>query len=247
MIKKKILSTLVIILVLCLTGCVNEKKVLKTELDKRYDNYEIIESTRYWNTGGDDDVQGIIKINNNFYKVLVDMSGEQNKYYESLIKEIDYNVKINDKIYSSTDNLILMEVSYLEDGIKETSKLLLFLENESSLNFYDSLYQLLKQLNDEYKSENDYPMLEMFFTDNINYNKKDDYKLFLALNLLSWNDNERTRKLSKELNVNNHFDFYSYTDDNAERLEFLKREIQYLKESYEAGMLYDDYVYEIGL
>jgi len=141
--------------------------------------------------------------------------------------------------------LFLMDLSYEENGIKEQSHLLLFMENESSSDFYDSLYQLLEKLNDEYKTETNYPSMQIFFTNYINYSKKDDYKLFLLLKSLSWNDNDRTRKLYKELNVNNYFTFNrAYTGDNAKRLNYLKQDIQYLKESYELGMLYDDYVYE---
>ena len=140
-----------------------------------------------------------------------------------------------------------MELSYEEDGIKEQSRLLLFMENESSSYFYDYLYQLLEKLNNEYKTETNYPGIQVFFTDYIDYSKKDNYKLFLLLKQLSWNNNDRTRKLYKELNVNNYFTFnraYTEFNEETERLNHLREDIQYLKESYEAGMLFDDYVYE---
>ena len=226
------------------------KKGIK-ELDKRYDNYEIIESTRYWNTGGTDVVEGIVEINNNFYEVNVDISGETNEYYELLAKEINYNIEIEGKQYSSNENLILVELPYYEeDGIKKQSNLLLFIENETSDYSYESLYQLLKKLNDEFKTETNYPSIKVNFTNYIDYSKKEDYKLFLLLKRKSWNDNKRTRKLYEELNVNNYLTFNrSYTEfnDETKRLNYLKEEIQYLKESYEAGMLYDDYVYENDL
>lgn len=243
--KKILFSSICLIVVLLTSGCVNEKKVLKTELDKRYDNYEIIESTRYWNTGGDNYVDGIVKINNSLYEIIVDLSGETNEYYESLAEEIDLNVNINNKNYSSNNNLIFMKLSFNNAYTINEPHLLLFIENDSSLEFYDNLYQLLEKFNNEYKSETDYPGIQVFFTDNINYTKKEDYKLFLLLNRLSWNDNERTRNLYKELNINNYFTFNrSYTDDNTKRLNLLKQDIQYLKESYEQGMLYEDYVYK---
>jgi len=243
---KKIFLSLVFIIVLTLTsGCVNKEKVLKKELDKRYDNYEIIESSRYWNTGGSNQVEGVVKINNNFYEIIVDMSGETTEYYESVAKEIYYNVEVNEKQYSSNDNLILLELPYGEDGIKEQSSLLLFMENESSSDFYDVLYQLLTKLNDEFKTKTNYPSIQVNFTNYIDYSKKEDYKLFLLLKRLSWNDNERTKKLYKELKVNNYFTFNRpYTESNDERLNYLKQSVQDLKESYEAGMLYEDYVYE---
>ena len=80
----------------------------------------------------------------------MDISGETNEYYELLAKEINYNIEIEGKQYSSNENLILVELPYYEeDGIKKQSNLLLFIENETSDYFYESLYQLLKKLNDE--------------------------------------------------------------------------------------------------
>ena len=113
--------------------------------------------------------------------------------------------------------------------------MIIFIENETSDYFYESLYQLLKKLNDEFKTETNYPSIKVNFTNYIDYSKKEDYKLFLLLKRLSWNDNKRTRKLYEELNVNNYLTFNrSYTEFNDETkgLNYLKEEIQYLKEVF---------------
>jgi len=243
--KKIIISLICVILLTLTSGCVNTEKVLKKELDKRYDNYEIIESTHYWNTGGDNYVDGIAKINNDFYEIIVDMSGEKNEYYESLVEEIDLNVDINNKNYSSTEKLIFMKLSFNNAYTINEPHLLLFIENDTSLEFYDDLYKLLEKLNYEYMQEEEYPYIAVFFTDNINYQKKYDYKKFMLLKMLVWNDSKTTKSLSKDLKVSNYFYFSSgYSDDYTKRLNYIKQSVQDLKESYDLGMLYDDYVYE---
>ena len=243
--KKIIISLICVILLTLTSGCVNTEKVLKKELDKRYDNYEIIESTRYWNTGGDNYVDGIAKINNDFYEIIVDMSGEKNEYYESLAEEIDLNVDINNKNYSSTDKLIFMKLSFNNAYTINEPHLLLFIENDSSLEFYDDLYKLLEKLNYEYMQEEEYPYIAVFFTDNINYQKKYDYKKFMLLKMLVWNDSKTTKSLSEDLKVSNYLYLSSgYSDDYTKRLNYIKQSVQDLKESYNLGMLYDDYIYE---
>lgn len=243
--KKIIISLICVILLTLTSGCVNTEKVLKKELDKRYDNYEIIESTHYWNTGGDNYVDGIAKINNDFYEIIVDMSGEKNEYYESLVEEIDLNVDINNKNYSSTEKLIFMKLSFNNAYTINEPHLLLFIENDTSLEFYDDLYKLLEKLNYEYMQEEEYPYIAVFFTDNINYQKKYDYKKFMLLKMLVWNDSKTTKSLSKDLKVSNYFYLSSgYSDDYTKRLNYIKQSVQDLKESYDLGMLYDDYVYE---
>lgn len=247
--KKIILNLICIIMLLTLvSGCVNTEKVLKKELDKRYNNYEIIDSIRYWNTGGEDYVDGIVKINDDLYEIIVDMSGKTNEYYESKSKEIDLNININNKNYSSNNNLILMELSFNNAYTTNKPILLLFIKNEKTLDFYDDLYQLIEKLyyqykNEEYKS----PIISIFFTDHIDYGKREDYKKLLLLKMLAWDNTKSSKKLYKNLNVNNYMrlgGYYSGTEYDI--LNRMKQEIENLENSYETGMLYDDYVYQRG-
>ena len=247
---KKILLSLICIIVLTLTsGCANKEKELKKELDKRYDNYEIIDSSHYWNTGGENYVDGIVKINNNLYEIIVDMSGETNEYYESLAEEVDLNIDINNKNYSSNNNLILMKLSFNDPYTINEPMLLLFIENDRTLEFYDNLYKLIEKLDYEYLLDDGYPYVAIYFTDNINFEKKYDYKKYMLLNMLAWEDTKLTKKLYEDLKVNNYIKLTEgfrddYSDWHLRRSNYTKQVITDLKKSYELGMLYDDYVYE---
>ena len=67
--------------ILC-TGCTSESKkieMLDNHLSSLYDNYSIVDSCGYTNTGGDDELESVVKVNEDY--ILSSLSLGSGFYY----------------------------------------------------------------------------------------------------------------------------------------------------------------------
>ena len=153
----------------------------KKELDKIYaDNYEIIDSCHTANSGGTNEIISIIKLKKENMYSLFKYDIRDNEF-------IDYytNIKKTEGMNIDTyfDKDIIWAGSLKKYDNEERLDLAIIVNyNDYSI---DELANSIKNIADDYiqSGYNNTIGIKVFFTDNIDYSKLDDYKLLLISQL----------------------------------------------------------------
>lgn len=145
---------ILILFILILSGCTSQEykeKLLNEKLSKIYSDYSIIDSCSYWNEGGGDELESIVKINEEYILSEIDVHNKKISFYEEkkILSSKQYNKDIliieMESIYNN-NSLIF----FLDDSIEKTFAhkyisdfCLNYSENSELKGFYIDIYYVL--------------------------------------------------------------------------------------------------------
>ena len=151
--KTNIIGFLILVTSL-LTGCLSIKykeELLNEKLNELYNNYSIVDSCAYWNEAGGDELESIVKVENDYFLSSINVHNKQISKYEE--QKILQQEQYNDYIYiiettSYYDNTSL--IFFVDNSIKNshvsnyiTDFCLDYSENVETEGFYIDIYYVL--------------------------------------------------------------------------------------------------------
>ena len=137
-----------------LNGCTSNKykeELLNEKLNEMYNNYSIVDSCSYWNEAGGDELESIVKVENDYFLSSINVHNKQISAYEE--QKILQQEQYNDYIYiiettSYYDNTSV--VFFVDDSIEKnyvanyiTDFCLNYSENDKVEGFYIDVYYVL--------------------------------------------------------------------------------------------------------
>ena len=171
----------------------NDKfKPVQTQLYQLYsDNYEIIDKCDYWNSGGENKYETIIKIGTKY--ALFDYYINYNYYY--IISEIDGEEKfhVNNSLNKYL-NIPFLSYFYHED----TDLILSIIIQKSDFDINSLASELKLFLDEAYMKYDDYK-LKIYLTDKIDKSLNEEYRIFMISQMANRCDYEFENKFNKNL------------------------------------------------
>lgn len=127
--KQKYIIVLLLLSTFLLNGCTSDKykeDLLNEKLNEMYSNYSIVDSCGYWNEAGGDELESIVKVENEYFLSSIDVHNKQISEYEEqkILSQEQYN-----------DHILIIETTSYFDNTS-----LVFFVDDSTENNYVSKY-----------------------------------------------------------------------------------------------------------